>query len=158
LAGQLDYGEYVYQSFGGCLSGFARRTNRQQGLSGQVLIKPTLHGLTTKGEPGVEASRSLIAYVSYNYAKHHLAPATEKYPYSSLHNAQFNIIDQRRLIEVFGEDASYKSYMLAYLKRYAKAFYNFDEDEFFSALTPRYLDRSLNRWKAGEWRPKLNLY
>ena len=147
-----DYVTYVQSAFRGPLSGFAQHINHVQGTSGQLLIRPTLHGLTDKrGEPGVHLSRRLIAYVLLNYAKHHLAEPTAKYRWSSLHSAQFQIVNAPALYAGFGGEAAFRGYLTAYLKRWGRRFYDFDEDDFFEAITPRRFDKLAGQWVIGAW-------
>ena len=147
-----DYVKYVQTAFRGPLSGFAQHINHVEGLSGQLLIRPTLHGLTDKlGEPGLHFSRRLIAYVLLNYAKHHLAAPTDKYRWSSLHSAQFKIVDVAALYRAFGGEAAFRTYLSTYLKRWGKRFYDYEEDDFFTAITPRRFDKVAGKWVIGEW-------
>lgn len=158
FGGAMDYTSYVYTSFAGTLSGFARRTNNQHGLEGQLLISPTLHGLTDKGTPGIEFSRRLIAYVGLNYVKHRLATFDDKYLLSSFHNAQFGIVDYANLYALFGGEEAYRKYHKSYLQKYGNSFRSFNEDRFFEALTPRRFSEEVKSWREGDWRPKSLLY
>lgn len=151
---ELAYPEFVYNTLSGALSGFARYANNLAGREGQLFIKPTLHGLTTKGAPGVRFSRRMYCYVSFNYAKHHLGTPDAPYFASSLSNPLYQIIDHGRVLELFGGSTAYAEYCNRYLRRYGPAFYNFDEDELFAALRPRRLNPLTGQWEEGEWRPE----
>lgn len=155
---ELGYTEWVYQSFGGALSGLARRLNGKYGRSGQLLQKPTLHGLTDKGLPGVELSRRLVAYVGLNYIKHRMGRFEEAYPWSSVHGEHYKIIEHDTLLAGFGGRDGYVEYHRDYLGRYGQRFMEFDEERLFASLQPRLLDEASGRWVEGEWRPGELLY
>ena len=151
---ELDYVTFVQRVFRNSLAGFANRINRKQERTGeQLLIWPTLHGLTDKhNEPGIHCSRSLIGYVAFNYAKHHIARAEEKYRWSSLHSTQFKLVEHDILYGYFGGEEAYHTFMRNYLKRYGVAFHAFDEARFFEALQPRRFDKVNGKWLLEEWR------
>ena len=157
LGGEISYAEYVYTGFGGALSGYARRYNRRHGRSGQLLVKPTLHGLTDKGAPGERFSRRLGCYIGLNYAKHHLARPTEDYPWSSLRRDDYRVTQRHRVFDLYGGREAYNDYHAAYLRRYGRAFRAFDEAQFFAAPRPR---RRTTRgaWVEGEWVSWRQLY
>ena len=153
LRGELPYAHYVWHAFAGSLSGFARHTNSVQQLGGQVLIEPTLHGLTDKGAPGHEFSRRLCAYVGLNYVKHGLGTLETRYRWSSLHSNQFKLVERAMLYEHFDGEEAYRTYHRNYLRRFGQLLHAFDEDRFFDALTPRRQHPETGVWELGEWRP-----
>ena len=158
LDDDIAYPEWVYNCFGGALSGLARRLNRQHGCGGQLLRTPTLHGLTDKGAPGVEFSRRLVAYVGLNYVKHRMGRFADGYPWSSVHEQHFGIIDHETLLAGFGGEEDYLRYHRDYLRRYGQRVIDFDEERLFAAVQPRLLEEATGRWVRGEWRPERRLY
>jgi len=136
LDGTLDWKGYVIASFGAATNSHAQYINNQLGLSGQVFVKPTLHGLTDKGERGKEYSRKMAAYIAFNYYKHGLMPAEGDYPWSSLRRPMYYIIEPD-IEKHYGSANAYKAYHLAYIKRYGARMLNFDEAAFFVNLTQR---------------------
>ncbi len=151
-AGELGYTKFVTHSLSGALSGFARKRNNDSGHEGQLFIKPTLHGLTDKGAPGVEFSRRLYCYVGFNFAKHHMARADELYYGSSLTNPLYGVVDHTLVLELFGGAAAYKEFCGSYMRRFGRNFMAFNEALFYGALRPRYFDQVMRLWVEGEWR------
>ena len=151
LDGEKPYAEYISYCFRAAIMRYAKWFNSRHGREGQLFIKPTLHGLTDKGAPGVEFSRTMIAYIGLNYAKHHLAAPTEFYHWSSLRCNIYQIIelDIERYYET---EAAYKAFHVTYMAKYGKRFYAFDEEDFFKALQPRTYIPDINEWRLGEWR------
>lgn len=158
LDGEVGYVEWVYRSFGGALSGLARHLNSKYGRDGQLLVLPTLHGLTDKGEPGKEFSRRMVAYVGLNYVKHRMGRIEDGYAWSSVHGEHYKIIDREALLGGFGGGEGYLRYHEEYLRRYGHAFNAFDEQQLFAAVRPRLLDEASGRWVEGEWRPEVRAY
>lgn len=155
LRGEIDYSTYVYRAFNGAISAYARKYNHRHKRRGQLFVKPTLHGLTTKGAGfGVEFSRRLAAYVGLNYVKHHIAGVDEYFHWSSLCRRLYGIVDELRLFDFFGSKDDYLAFHHTYLKRYGTAFWAFDEDDLFANAEPRRYDRKRGAWELGEWRPE----
>ena len=148
LKGDLDWRGYVIATFGAATNSYAQYINNQLEKSGQVFMKPTLHGLTDKGEPGKEYSRKMAAYIAFNYYKHGLMPAQGMYPYSSLRKPMYYIIEPD-IEKHYGSEEAYKKYHLEYLKRFGAKMLAFDEEAFFTNLTPRRYIKDYNEWKAG---------
>ena len=153
LAGEIHYAEFVANTLSGATSAYARWYNSKYGREGKLFVQPTLHGLTTKGEPGRELSRSLCAYVGLNFVKHRIAEAGDKYSGSSLTHPRFGIVPQETLLQLFGGQEAYLAFHKDYLRTRWRQFIAFDEEEFFAALQPRYFDRATRQWVEGEWRP-----
>ena len=156
LAGRIAYRAYIHYALRGALSGFARRSNNRVGRSGQLLVQPTLHGLTDKGAPGVEFSRRQAAYVGFNFVKHHIAPASARYPWSSLTNPLYGIVDSAAVVALFEGELAYKLFHDTYLERFGHAFMNFDEEVFYAALQPRALDPDTGTWVERDWLSELD--
>ena len=151
LAGTLDFARYVHRALAGALSGYVRHYNSTYKRSGQLLILPTLHGLTDKGAPGELLSRRLCAYVGLNFVKHRIAGVGEKYFGSSLTNPLFKIVDQPALLAEFGGQQAYLDFHNNYLRRYGAAMMALDEADFYAALQPRYFDKARFEWVEGAW-------
>lgn len=152
LAGGISYRAYVLSALRGPLSGYARRFNNKYGRSGQLLIRPTLHGLTYKGAPGELFSRRLGAYVGFNFVKHHLAPAGAHYFGSSLTNPLYKSIDMDALLSYYGGPEAYRRYHGSYLRRYGKALRTLPEANYYAALRPRQYNLGTGQWEEGDWR------
>ena len=153
LAGEMEYGTFVYNTFCGAISGYARRYNNRYDREGQLFIRPTLHGLTDKGGKfGQLFSRTLCGYVGFNYVKHHIASVDEFYKLSSLRKQLYQLIDHNYLLQIFGGEEAYLTFHKTYLSRYQSAFYEFDEDLFFAALQPRRFNDQSGRWVQEEWK------
>ena len=155
LAFDIAYTEFVANTLSGATSAYARWYNHKYGREGKLFVQPTLHGLTTKGAPGKELSRSLCAYVGLNFVKHDIAPAGTKYTGSSLTHPRFGIVLQETLLALFGGEEAYLAFHRDYLRTRWRPFIDFDEEDFYAALHPRYFDKATGRWVEGEWRPGL---
>lgn len=155
LDGELDFASYVYRTLMGAISSYARWYNHKYGQSGQLFVRPTLHGLTTKGAPGELMSRRMCAYVGLNFVKHHLGTPGEKYFGSSLTNPLMGVIAHARLLDVFGGQRAYIEYHGSYLRRRGKTFRDFDEEEFYAEQRPRYYVRATDEWVEGSWHQHL---
>ena len=158
LDDEIPYPEWVYNCFGGALSGLARRLTGRHGFDGQLPRTPTLHGLTDKGAPGVAFSRRLVAYVGLNYVKHRMGRFAHGYRWSSVHEQHYQIIDHEALLAGFGGREGYVRYHGDYLGRYGQQAMAFDEERLFAAVQPRLLEEKTGRWVRGEWRPERRLY
>lgn len=143
----LDWKGYVISTFGAVTNSHAQYINHQLGLSGQVFMKPTLHGLTDKGDPGKEYSRKMAAYIAFNYYKHGLMPAEGDYPWSSLRKPMYYIIEPD-IEKYYGSEEAYKAYHIEYLKKYGARMLDFDEDAFFANLTLRKYIADYGEWRA----------
>ena len=151
LNGQADYKTLVKNTFSGATAGYAAHYNHKYERTGQLFLRPTLHGLTTKGPTlGRAYSRTLGAYVGLNYAKHGYAAHTDFYGYSSLRNPLYHICELD-IPHHYGSDEAYKQFHLQYMRTYGATFYNFDEDQFFAALTQRRYNAEAARWEIGDW-------
>ena len=115
---------------------YAKWYNARYGRSGQPFVKPTLHGLTRKGKPGVAYSRRLAAYIGLNYAKHHYAAPEAYYHWSSLRRSIYQVTELD-VAKYYGSEEAYKAYHVTYMRRFGARFYDFDEEEFFLGLQPR---------------------
>ncbi|MFK8057470.1 MAG: hypothetical protein AB8F78_15200 [Saprospiraceae bacterium] len=147
LEGRLDWRAYVIATFGAATNSHAQYINHALGLKGQLFVKPTLHGLTDKGEPGKEYSRRMAAYIAFNYYKHGLMPAEGQYPWSSLRKPMYYIIEPE-IVKHYGSEEEYITYHLNYLKKYGAHMLDFDEEAFFSNLTPRRYIADYGEWQA----------
>ena len=145
LSGQLEWLGFVQRTFGAATNRYAQYLNHQLGQCGQLFVKPTLPGLTDKGLPGEEYSKTLAAYVGLNYSKHGLAPAEAPYPWSSLTAPKYHIIEPD--IELhYGSEEAYRAYHVWYLRKYGAQLLAFDEAHFFAALRPRVYIEAYGTW------------
>jgi hypothetical protein len=145
LDGSLDWQGYVKATFGAATNSHAQYINHQLGLTGQVFIKPTLHGLTDKGQPGKEFSRRMAAYIAFNYYKHELMAAEAVYMWSSFRKPMYYIIEPD-IEKHYGSEEAYKDYHIGYLRKYGATMLDFDEGEFFASLKPRSYISDNERW------------
>lgn len=144
LTGESTWREFVISTFGAATNAHAQYYNRKYDRKGQLFVKPTLHGLTDKGKPGEAYSRTAAAYVAFNYWKHGLAPADFEYPWSSFSAPKYHIVEPD--IELhYGSVEDYKAFHLNYLQQYGTKMLDFDEERFWSHLTPR-------SYVEGDWR------
>ena len=158
LAGEIDYPSYAHYKFAGALAGYAVHYNHRHRCVGQqLLVSPTLHGLTDKGAPGELFSRKLGAYVGLNFVKHRIAPFGALYRGSSLTYPRYGLIDTPRLLDLYGGAEAYRSYHATYLQRHGAYFYGVDEAAYYAALRPRTFDATALEWYEGDWRQGLML-
>ena len=151
LAGESTWTTFVQAVFRAAPSSYAQYYNRRYGRDAQLFVKPTLHGLTDKGAPGVEFSKTLAAYVGLNFYKHGLAPADANYPWSSLTAPKYHIIEPD--IELhYGSEEAYRAFHLHYLKKYGARLLAFDEEAFFANLRPREYFEDIGEWREVEAR------
>ena len=149
--GRISWRDFVQASFAAATNGYAQYYNRRYGRRGQLFVKPTLHGLSTKdaAAPGEAFSRRLAAYVGLNYVKHGLAGAGEEYLWSSLRKPMYHFVELDIPLH-WGTVAEYKAYHVAYLRRFGAQMLAFDEERFFAALTPRRYVEEEARWVIEE--------
>ncbi len=151
IDGTKSYAEYVGYCFQKAFMRYAKWYNAKYGREGQLFVKPTLHGLTDKGRPGVEFSKTMVAYIGLNYAKHHLAAHTDFYHWSSFRCNIYQIIELD-IERYYGSEEAYRAFHVAYMKKYGERFFAYDEDEFWKALQPRKYIKDIGEWRLGEWR------
>ncbi len=145
----MSWKQFVITTFGAATNSHAKYYNSKYNRDGKLFVRPTLHGLTDKGEPGKLYSRTLAAYIAYNYYKHGLAPAESAYMWSSHTAPKYHIIEPD--IELhYGNEEAFKAFNIWYLKKYGARMLAFDEEKFFALLTPRKYYEDYNEWRAVE--------
>jgi len=154
LDGLIDWHTFVKVVFRSLSSSYAQYYNKKYGRSGQLFIKPTLHGLSDKGEPGKVYSRTLAAYISLNFFKHGLAAANANYPWSALTAPKYHLIEPDVDLH-YGSEKSYREFHVQYLQRYGARMLSFDEKRFFANLTPREYFEDVKEWRDVRGRPSL---
>ena len=147
LNGEKDWRTFVIDTFRAATSSHAQFYNGEYERSGQLFVKPTLHGLTDKGSrPGELYSKTLVAYIAFNYFKHGMAPADADYMWSSARAPKYHIIEQDLDLHYGGEEP-YKLFQVNYLKQYGARMLAFDEERFHADLRPREYIPDYDEWR-----------
>ena len=154
LEGEISYADFVAERFRGAIMRHAKYYNYRYDREGQLFMKPSLHGLTTKAdEPGVAYSRKMNAYIALNHAKHRMTAADGYYHWRSLHNNLYQIVELDFEM-YYGSVEAYKAYLKNYMAQYGARLYDFEEEAFFQTVRPRRYVTQEQRWIEEEWRTR----